>query len=166
MGGMTLLPDLLQFAAIVTALGAALVSGIFFAFSTFVMQALADIPAPQGIAAMQQINITVLNRLFFSAFFGTAVFAGITLVGGLAGLETPRGVLLAAGSLLYLAGCILVTMLFNVPLNQALARVDPESDEGARVWRDYLSRWTIWNHVRTVLSLMSGAVLAFVLLWA
>lgn len=166
MGGMTVLPDLLQIAAIVTALGAVLVSGIFFAFSTFVMQALANLPAPQGIAAMQQINVTVLNRLFFSAFFGTAVVAGFTLVGGLAGLDAPGGALLAAGGLLYLAGCILVTMLFNVPLNKALARVDPASDEGDRVWRDYLSRWTKWNHARTVLSLLSGAVLAVALLWA
>lgn len=166
MGGMTVLPDLLQLAAIVTALGAALVSGIFLAFSTFVMQALANLPAPQGIAAMQQINITVLNRLFFSAFFGTAFTAGITLIGGVAGSETPGGVLLAAGGLLHLAGCILVTMLFNVPLNKALARLDPESEEGARVWQDYLTRWTAWNHVRTGLSLVSGAVLAFALLWA
>jgi uncharacterized membrane protein len=163
MGGMTVFPDILQITAVVTALGAVLVSGIFFAFSTFVMQALANLPAPQGIAAMQQINVTVLNRLFFSAFFGTAVAAGITLIGGLAGSAGP---LPAVGSLFYLVGCILVTMVFNVPLNKALARVDPESDEGARVWQVYLSRWNAWNHVRTVLSLASGAVIASALIWA
>ena len=30
---------------------------MFFAFSTFVMQALARLPPPQGIAAMQSINV-------------------------------------------------------------------------------------------------------------
>ncbi len=39
-------------------LGRRLVAGIFFAFSTFVMKALARALSAQGIAAMQSINIT------------------------------------------------------------------------------------------------------------
>jgi uncharacterized membrane protein len=34
---------------------------------------LARIPPAQGIAAMQSINVVVLNRWFFAVFFGTAV---------------------------------------------------------------------------------------------
>src|SRR5207247_3508326 len=54
----------------VAALGSGLVAGIFFAFSNFVMRALARIP--HGIAAMQSINVVVLNGWFFAVFFGTA----------------------------------------------------------------------------------------------
>jgi uncharacterized membrane protein len=36
----------------VTALGCGLSTGALFAFSSFVMRALARLPAPQGIAAM------------------------------------------------------------------------------------------------------------------
>ena len=54
-----------------TAIGAALVAGIFYAFSTFVMQALGRLAPRDGIAAMQSINVTVINPLFFVAFFGT-----------------------------------------------------------------------------------------------
>jgi uncharacterized membrane protein len=61
-----------------------------------------------------------------------------------------------AGCLLYLAGCIGVTMVFNVPLNNALAAVVPETAEGAKVWSHYLSAWTFWNHVRTVASLAAS----------
>ncbi len=43
------------------ALGSALVAGVFFAFSTFVMKALGRLQPEQGIAAMQSINVTVLN---------------------------------------------------------------------------------------------------------
>ncbi|WP_010496926.1 hypothetical protein [Paenibacillus elgii] len=49
-----------------SALGSGLIAGLFFAFSTFVMSALARLPAEQGIAAMQSINVTVLNPLFYT----------------------------------------------------------------------------------------------------
>jgi uncharacterized membrane protein len=54
----------------VAAVGSGLVAGIFFAFSNFVMKALARVPPAQGIAAMQSINVVVLNRWFFAVFFG------------------------------------------------------------------------------------------------
>ena len=55
-----------------------------------------------------------------------------------------------AGAILYLIGTILVTILGNVPLNDQLAAVSP-TDPGAReLWEHYLSRWTMWNTVRTV----------------
>jgi len=44
-----------------------------------------------------------------------------------------------------------------VPLNDALATVDPASPEGANRWASYLVTWTNWNHVRT-----AGAILAAV----
>ncbi len=55
-----------------------------------------------------------------------------------------------AGSLFYLAGIIMVTMAFNVPLNEALAGVDPASAEASTLWARYLDQWVMWNHVRTV----------------
>ncbi len=64
---------------------------------------------------------------------------------------------LLAGSLLYLAGTILVTIVFNVPLNNRLAAVAPESTEGAAMWQHYLRVWTAWNHVRTAASLAAAA---------
>src|SRR4029453_8846365 len=54
----------------VVALGSGLVAGIFFAFSNFVMKALARVPAAQGIAAMKSINVVVLNKWFFAVFLG------------------------------------------------------------------------------------------------
>ena len=37
-------------------LGSALIGGIFFAFSSFVMKALARVPSSEGIETMQSIN--------------------------------------------------------------------------------------------------------------
>jgi uncharacterized membrane protein len=42
-------------------IGAGIIGGVFFAFSVFVMKALAALPPHQGIGAMQRINVTVLN---------------------------------------------------------------------------------------------------------
>jgi uncharacterized membrane protein len=60
--------------------GSALIAGTFFAFSTFVMRALAKLPAREGIGAMQSINLVVINPLFLGAFIGTAIFCAIAIV--------------------------------------------------------------------------------------
>ena len=60
-----LLPSLTFLAAISCGLAA----GIFYAFSSLVMRALARISPPAGIAAMQSINVSVVNPWFIAAFF-------------------------------------------------------------------------------------------------
>ncbi len=54
-------------------LGSALVGGIFFAFSSFVMKALARVSSAEGIGAMQSINVVVLNPSFLGTFLFTAL---------------------------------------------------------------------------------------------
>lgn len=138
------------------ALGAGLIAGTFFAFSAFVMGALGKLPAPQGIAAMQSINIVVINPVFLGVFMGTAALTAILVLAALLG-ATSAPLPLIAGGLLYIAGCFLVTVLCNVPRNNALAAVAPESPAGAEVWQRYLRDWTMWNTVRTVASLAATA---------
>lgn len=58
---------------LLSALGCGLMAGVFFAFSAFVMRALASIQPTQGIPAMQSINRVVINPLFLGVFKGTAV---------------------------------------------------------------------------------------------
>src|SRR6059058_6131466 len=110
--------DRLLFAlTLLSALGCGLVAGVFFAFSTFVMKALARLPAAQGIAAMQSINIVVINPMFLSAFLGTAMACAALGVAALSSRTEPRAAYLFAGVLLYLVGTVLVTMAYNVPRN-------------------------------------------------
>src|SRR3981081_1077061 len=91
-----------------SALGSGLMAGVFFAFSTFVMKALARLPAAQGIAAMQSINVAVINPLFMTAFLGTAAGCVLLVVSALMSGRRPGVVYLLAGALLYLVGTILV----------------------------------------------------------
>ena len=144
-------------------LGCGLIGGVFFAFSAFVMKALARLSPAHGIAAMQSFNIVVINPLFFAVFFGTAAGCVFLAISSLARWQRPGAVYLLIGSLLYLVGTILVTMLFNVPRNNALGAVDPTSSDGARLWIDYVVSWTAWNHVRTIAALAAAALLTIAL---
>jgi uncharacterized membrane protein len=156
------MPDsLLEALAFVLALGSGLVAGIFFAFSTFVMRALARLPAADGIAAMQSINIVVINPLFLGVFMGTALLGLVAGAMTLIDWQGAASICLLAGSALYAIGCFGVTLLGNVPLNNALAKVAAESAEGRAVWARYLQDWVRWNHVRTIAALLAGA--AFIL---
>ncbi len=137
-------------------LGSALVGGIFFAFSSFIMKALAGVPSAEGIGAMQSINVVVINPSFLGAFFGTAV---LSLVAGglaLASWGSPSASYFLGGALFYLVGTILVTMFGNVPLNNQLAAASA-TDLGTReVWEQYLDRWVMWNHVRTAAAMVAA----------
>jgi uncharacterized membrane protein len=142
-----------------SALGCGLIAGVFFAFSVFVMRGLAQLPPRESIAAMQSINIKIPNPLFLGVFTGTAAGCLVLAVSGLLKWHQPGAAFLLAGGLLYLFGAFLVTVVFNVPLNDALATVKPGSPDDARLWTAYLTTWTAWNHVRTIAALVAAASL-------
>jgi uncharacterized membrane protein len=143
--------------------GAGLVGGVFFAFSNFVMRALERLPPSEGAAAMQSINITVITPTFMTALFGMGVVSLVLIGWGLADLDESYAGWLIAGGAIYLIGEIVTTLGYHVPRNDALARVDPQSEEGARVWRTYLVEWTRMNHVRTVAGLAAAGLFAVAL---
>jgi len=144
----------------ISALGSGLVAGIFFAFSTFIMRALGSVSPTSGIAAMQSINVVVLNRWFFAVFFGTAACCLVLIMNSFLHWPRPGAPYLLLAGLLYLIGTILVTVAFNVPLNDSLATVDPATVDAASTWTNYIKTWTFWNHVRTVAAL--GATALFI----
>lgn len=160
---MTTVEQLLFGLKLFAALGCGLIAGVFFAFSAFVMSALARLQPTQGIAAMQSINITVLNSLFMAAFLGTAAACILLAISSLSRWHQPAAAYLLVGSLLYLIGTVGVTIVFNVPLNEALATVEPSSTDGANLWVSYLANWTFWNHIRTAAAITAATLLTIAL---
>jgi uncharacterized membrane protein len=150
--------------ALLTCIGSGTVGGVFFAFSAFVMKALTQLPTSQAITAMQRINVVVLNPLFLSVFVGSAVLAAVGVVMSLFHWNASRSSWLLASGLLYLVGSFFVTVAFNVPRNQRLARLYDSADASA-YWPIYVREWSMWNHTRTAASissaLCSAAYLAF-----
>lgn len=145
------------------AISSALVAGIFYAFSSFVMPALGRLPDEQGRGAMNAINVAVYTPSFMILFMGTALLSAVLAVWSLFSIGNLPSQLVLAASLLYLVGCFGVTIAFNVPLNSQLATADAGS--GDALWRRFLRDWTIWNTVRTVAAGLASAlfILALVL---
>ena len=148
---------------LLAALGCAMMAGVFFAFSAFVMKALARLPAELGIGAMQAINVAAVTFAFMAALFGTAVGCGALAVWALFAWDERFAPYLLLGSSLYLIGTILLTIAYHGPRNEALATLEPHSAEAESHWRRYLSGWTAWNHLRAATALAAAATLTIAL---
>ena len=144
---------------LVTALGCGLTAGAFYAFSSFVMRALGNLPAPQGVAAMQSINVQAPTPGFMLGFAGTAVLS--VGLGGWAALhlDEPGAGWRLAGCAVYVVGCFALTIAYHVPRNDRLATFDPGSADAARYWSTYLVEWTRMNHVRMLAALAACGML-------
>lgn len=150
----THLSVMLVFAA---AIGSGIVGGIFYAFSSFVMTALARVSPSEGITVMRSIDVSVMNASFMTVFMGTGLLCTITGIGSLFNWNTTAAKLVFLASLLYLIGSIGVTAAFNVPLNNRLAS-NSESVQIISFWQHYLKAWVLWNHIRTAASILSSAL--------
>lgn len=146
--------------ALALCLGAATVGGVFFAFSTFIMRALAQLPVAAGIAAMQRINVVVLNPLFLGVFVGTALLSVAAIVIAFLQGASPHAELWLGAGLAFALGSFGVTAACNVPRNERLAQWPAESREAAEYWPVYVREWLRWNHVRTIASLLAAGCAA------
>ncbi len=138
----------------------ALVGGVFLAFSDFIMRALANTSGVGGIDAMQSINRAVFRWAFMALFLGMApvslILTGYSVLNfGSTEMSFP----MLAGAI-YLIGCFGVTIVFNVPMNETLAKMDLTADATLQYWSNtYLPRWTFWNTVRTIACITASGLL-------
>jgi uncharacterized membrane protein len=114
-----LVPGLLWLSAI----GCGLLAGVYFAFSAFVMTSLGRIDQAAGIAAMNSMNVEIVRSVFMPIFLGTSLASAVLVVLAFFRWGEPGAMAMLAGGVLYVLGMFVVTMVFNVPLNDALAAV-------------------------------------------
>jgi uncharacterized membrane protein len=131
-------------------LGCGVMAGVFCAFSTFVMRGIAQLPPAQGVATMNAINVSAMRPPFMLVFLGSAGVCAVLAVVTFVLLPDDGAVELLLGSALYLFGSFGVTVVANVPRNDALMKMDPGTPEAAVYWLSYVREWTMWNHVRAV----------------
>jgi len=150
----------------VAILAYALVGGVFLAFSDFIMRSLSLTGGAGGVEVMQVINREVFRWIFMALFLGMAAVSLVIAGFGAITLSHPAGMLILIAGLVYLVGCFGVTVLFNVPMNEALAGMELSEDATRAYWKGtYLPRWTFWNTVRTLACGLSAALLLSGLLW-
>ena len=140
------------------AVGCGVMAGVYFAFSAFVMVALDRVGQAQAIAVMNAINIVIVKSPFMPVFLATTLASAALAVMALLRWNQSAALVMLAGGVLYVFGMFIVTVACNVPLNDALAAVDPSGPAAAEVWARYLKDWTFWNHVRTVASMAACAL--------
>lgn len=132
----------------------ALGGGTFWSFSTGVMPGLRRTDDTAFVTAMRAINRAVINPLFLLPIFLPPVLLGWA---GFLQRTEPRGWLLIASGLVFLVGVVVVTMVGNVPLNNALD-TSTEADGPART--AFERRWNAWNGVRSAASVVAIALAA------
>jgi uncharacterized membrane protein len=146
----------------VAAIASAAAAGMMYVFSTFVMRGLDRTGPVNAVTAMRGMNVEAnSNAPFLLAYLGTAVLAAAVGVVAVIQIRQPgSGWLLAAAIFGVLAA--IITIGFNVPLNNHLDAVDPATLSVAdvtREWQAYFSTWTAWNHVRTVTAIIASALM-------
>ena len=155
---MTMLQSVITGLLWFSAIGCGLLAGLYFAFSAFIMTALGRIAQASGIMAMNAINVVIVQSLFMPLFLGTTLASLLLAVTAAFRWGEPGAAAMLAGGALYVIGMFVCTVVFNVPLNNALAAADPASAEAASLWARYLTDWTLWNHVRTIASTAACAL--------
>jgi uncharacterized membrane protein len=84
-------------------LGCALLGGVYFAFSAFILTALRD-AGHAGVTAMNSINRVILRSWFMPLFFATTLASAALAIIGLLEWGSGRAWLIVAGGVLYVAG--------------------------------------------------------------
>ncbi|WP_116952186.1 anthrone oxygenase family protein [Jiangella endophytica] len=155
------MPDSVFFAlTLASAVSAGLMAGIYFAFSSMVMPGLRRLQPGEAVRSMQSIDVALLNAWFLSAFVGSAVLSGISVVFAFVRWGEEEAIYLLIAGLLLIFGSLVLTGAYHIPRNKALHLVDPESPEAKERWETYDAEWTSWNHVRAVASLASAILFA------
>jgi uncharacterized membrane protein len=146
----------------VAALFSAAAGGMMYVFSTFVMGGLDRTGPVDAITAMRGINAEAnSNPVFLLGYFGATILALVVGVIAAIQLRQPGSWVVLVGALFAILGAV-ITMAFNVPLNNHLDTVNPvglSAADSAREWQAYFSTWTAWNHARTVASFVGAALM-------
>ncbi|MDY6808514.1 MAG: anthrone oxygenase family protein [Actinomycetota bacterium] len=148
---------------VLTVVTSALTAGLLSAFAYAVMPGLQRTAAPVAVAAMQRINVAIMNPLFALIFLGPLVFGGLAV---LFWWDDPLRWWLVVG-LALASVTVAITLGLNVPLNNRLdAAGDVAPAEATAVWADFIGPWVRWNVVRAVASTAGVAVIVVGLMQA
>ena len=146
------------FILVTTAVLTALIAGLFYSYSCSVMPGLAKMGDKEFVAGMNAINVAIINPVFMLSFMGTAILLPLSTYLEYRAFAGARFYLLLAASIFYLIGTFGVTMFGNVPLNDALARINANTATAEELYHQRMTfegTWNKLNSIRTIASLLS-----------
>ena len=147
----------------------ALVAGFLFAFAVVVMPGIRSLDDTGFIRAFQAIDRVIQNNqpLFMIVWVGSVLTLIAATVLGMWALNGGSRLMIIVAALVYLLGVQLPTFTINVPLNNELKRLDPDSISETmrkRVREVFEPRWNTWNAVRTAGASVATLVLMLLLM--
>jgi uncharacterized membrane protein len=148
---------------LVTAIVAAgLQAGTYYVWACGVMPGLARVDDHTFVTTLNQVNQAIVNPVFMLTFLGAPILAAAAVV---TGTPAARPWLIAG---LVLAGAtVAVTVLGNVPLNDALDRAASATDADVAAARAaFETAWVRWNVVRALTATAALAALGWAALRA
>lgn len=91
------------------------------------------------------------SPLLMLVLFGTGVVCVLLMISGFQHRDDPAAVWQIVGAALFLIG-MLITIMYHVPHNDQLIKVDPNAARASATWKHFYSPWMAWNHARTLAS--------------
>ena len=140
--------------AVVAVVSTGLISGFFYAWVCSTMWGLDTLDPVVAIKAMNGMNESVRNGVFFPIFFLTPILLALAALVVFRTGAKKSALLFILAALIYGLFAFLPTALVNVPLNRELAsleNIDGLSNAGA-IWENYSQEWQAWNIGRTITS--------------
>ena len=156
---------------IVLMLGAhlcSLVAGFLLAFAVVVMPGIGSLADREFLRAFQVID-RVIQRgqpVFLLVWVGSVLTMMAAALLSLWELDGANRLLVIVAALVYLLGVQLPTVAINIPLNNALQTLNPDTMDEAvrtRARNDFELRWNRWNVSRTVCAGVASMLLLLVL---
>lgn len=137
-------------------------AGLFYSYHCSVIGGLGVLPTREYLMSFQGINKAILNPVFFASFIGSLLVLSLAaLLGWYNGINYLLPYLVTA-LIIYALGVFAVTAAGNVPLNEALARLDTAHASGAELEQfrlEFEARWNRLNLIRTVAAILAFGVL-------
>jgi uncharacterized membrane protein len=151
-------------ALLAAAFTTALIAGLFYAYSCSVNAGLGRLPDAGYMAAMQGINREILNPLFFMSFMGTVILLPLATWLQYGHPVSLRFYLLLAATLVYVVGTFGVTMVGNVPLNNALDAFNLQGASAEEISRQRTLFEKPWNNLHSIRTIANAIALILVLI--
>lgn len=142
----------------------ALVAGFVFAFASVVMPGIQRLNDREFLRAFQAMDLVIQRNQpsFILVWLGSVLTLVMTVLLSFWHLAGTEHLLLLLSAAIYLLGVQLPTATINVPLNNRLQELDLDSLDDAEIKRervDFEGRWIKWNRFRTLLAVLSSAML-------
>jgi len=149
------LVQLFHFAAVLLT---GLVAGLFYGYDCSVVNGLGNLENDVYLQSFQSINKIIQNPYFFVSFMGCLLVLPFATWVSYGNSGPATFYLLLSATIIYLMGVFGVTIFFNIPLNEELAKFSISTateNEISTMRKIFENPWNKYHAIRTVSSIIS-----------